>query len=375
MLRHFLLLAVFFAGAPAFAADRLILRDLSVITNRTVTSCDEDGARLNEALEDGRTTLRWDEILRGKVSAEQQETFDALLKEFGLPLFRLRQRITFGDYRALYEPAKALAPKFLERKSETAYLVAQSLMWGALANGEPEAAVAPYLRAYELIRLNIADPKRLPGDRRLQFDAQSGLCTDLKPLWFDKEAAAQALPEVREAITAMSMPRPEATRLYYGALAVVADDEGTAAKMLDGWTPDSLAVAELQRIALVQREIKQGKPGSNVVALAKEVTKLSPENRPLAEYWLAVAGIQETGATASQDAALDLLAIPAKYGASQPLVAAAALHRTMLLLEASGDTAGGAAVARELLARYPTTWQARAVRARPVAPATNGGVK
>jgi hypothetical protein len=182
------------AAASASAADRLILRDLTVVNGRTVTACDEDGARLNEALEDGRQTIRWDEILRGKVSAELQERFDELLKELGLPLFRLRQRLKVGDYRALYEPAKNLAPKFLERKSETAYLVAQSLMWGALANGEPEAAVAPYLRAYELIRLNLADPKRLPGDRRLQFDLHSGLCPELKPLWFDKEAAAQARP-------------------------------------------------------------------------------------------------------------------------------------------------------------------------------------
>lgn len=373
-----LALIAFATALPADArgADRVILRDLTVVTGRTVTACDEDGAHLDEALADGRQVLRWDEILRGNVADERQASFDELLQKYGLTLLRVRMRLKVGDYRGAWEPAQALAPVYLERKSDSAYLVALGLMWGALANGEPEAAVAPYLRALELVRTEAADPKRVPTERRFVFDPQTGLAADFKPLWFDPAAAAKALPEVRETITAMSTPRPEATRLYYGVLAIVAGDEATAGKMLDGWTPEARPLAELQRIALAQREVASGKPGMSVAALQAEVTKLSPMNRPLAEFWLAsAAAIQASELASRQDAALDLLAIPARHGAGAPAVSAAALYRALELLEQTGDKAGAAAIGRELLDRYPTTWQAHRFRARRVAPATNGGVK
>jgi hypothetical protein len=298
-----------------------------VIRDRTVVACDEDGARLDEPLEDGRRLLRWDEIARGKVAEAQQGTFDQLLEELGLPLLRLRQRLKTRDYRALLEPAQQLAPRFRERKSDAAYLVVQSLMWGALANGEREAALAPYLRALELLRTHAADAKRLPGERRLAFDPQTGLSPELLTLWCDRDAAREALPHVRDAITAMSTPRPEATRLYFGTLALVAGDEDTAGKMLDGWNPEARSLAELRRIALAQREVQAGMPGAAVAALKTEGTKLLPENRALAEYWLARATGEPQDSLARQDAALDLLAIAARHGTSQPAVSAAAIDR------------------------------------------------
>jgi hypothetical protein len=374
--RLILVLGVLPLGAlPAFGADRLILRDLTVITNRTVVACDEDGARLDEPLEDGRRLLRWDEIARGKVAETQQGTFDQLLEELGLPLLRLRQRLKTRDYRALLEPAQKLAPRFRERKSDAAYLVAQSLMWGALANGEREAALAPYLRALELLRTHAADAKRLPGERRLSFDSQTGLSPELLPLWFDQAAAREALPHVRDAITAMSTPRPEATRLYFGTLALVAGDDETAGKMLDGWNPEARSLAELRRIALAQREVQAGMPGAAVAALKAEGTKLLPENRALAEYWLARAAGEPQDSLARQDAALDLLAIAARHGTSRPAVSAAAIDRARQLLADDGDPSGAAALARELAERYPTTWHAQRLRAAAVAPGSKGGVK
>jgi hypothetical protein len=374
--RLILVLGVLPLGAwPAFGADRLILRDLTVLRDRTVVACDEDGARLDEPLDDGRRLLRWDEIARGKVAEAQQGAFDQFLQELGLPLLRLRQRLKTGDYRALLEPAQNLAPRFHERKSDAAYLVAQSLMWGALANGEREAALAPYLRALELLRTGAADAKRLPGERRLAFDSQTGLSPELLPLWFDREAAREAMPQVRDAITAMSTPRPEGTRLYFGTLALVAGDDETAGKMLDGWNPEARSLAELRRIALAEREVQAGTPGTAVAALKAEGPKLLPQNRALAEYWLAIAAGEPEGTLSRQDAALDLLAIAARYGTSQPAISAAAIDRARQLLADAGEAAGAAALARELAARYPTTWHARRLQAGAVAPGSKGGVK
>ena len=56
------------------------------------------------------------------------------------------------------------------------------------------------LRAVELLRTNVADAKRLPGERRLAFDAQTGLSPELLPLFFDQAAAREAMPQPAPAI-------------------------------------------------------------------------------------------------------------------------------------------------------------------------------
>ena len=55
--------------------------------------------------------------------------------------------------------AEALEARYAGRRSETAYMVFQALMWSRLAVGRREAALAPYLRCFDL-------PER--GGRRRQ---------------------------------------------------------------------------------------------------------------------------------------------------------------------------------------------------------------
>src|SRR5687767_7765212 len=120
--------------APAAArADRLVLRNLTILQNRAVQGFDEDGVRL-----DGGMVVGWDEIERGSVAAEQQAKFDALLKELGEPLYRVRQRLRTGDHEGLVAAAEQVFPRYAGRVSRAAYLVAQATMWGRLAVGRRE---------------------------------------------------------------------------------------------------------------------------------------------------------------------------------------------------------------------------------------------
>ncbi len=128
------------AGPPAAAADRLIKRNLDIIANRTVASFDEDGVRL-----DNGTVLTWDEIERATVSADKQAAFNAMLKELGEPLYRIRQRMAAEDYEALAPQAEALYPRYLRRNGPTAYLAVQGVMWSRLAAGKQEQALEPFL--------------------------------------------------------------------------------------------------------------------------------------------------------------------------------------------------------------------------------------
>ena len=180
-----LLLGLLVATAPrADAADRIILRNLEILSDRTVTAFDADGVRLD----DGKQ-LGWDEIEQAEVSAAQQAEFDRLLAELGGPLYRIRQRLSVGDYRGLLSPAEAVYPRYADRDSPTAYMVIQSLMWGRLAAGRREDSLEPYLRCCEYQRKPGRTQVSLPGQRRLEFDPETGLSSDLVPIWFDAEAA------------------------------------------------------------------------------------------------------------------------------------------------------------------------------------------
>src|SRR5262245_49973376 len=80
------------AAADVAAADRLILRNLDILTDRTVTSLDEDGLVLDGPRPGGGNRVTWDEVERGKIALDQPR-FDKLLAELGQPLFRIRQRL------------------------------------------------------------------------------------------------------------------------------------------------------------------------------------------------------------------------------------------------------------------------------------------
>src|SRR3954470_16967408 len=95
-------------------ADRLILRNLDIVTDRTVTAFDEDGLVLDGAREGGTDRITWDEVERGKIALDQPR-FDKLLADLGAPLYRIRQRLKVGDYNAAREPAELLYPSFAER--------------------------------------------------------------------------------------------------------------------------------------------------------------------------------------------------------------------------------------------------------------------
>ena len=173
-------------------ADRIVLRNLDVISDTTVEQFDEDGVRLQDG-----TVIRWDRIEQGRVGEARQAEFDAMLQQLGEHLYRIRQRLSTGDYPGLLPHAEAVYDRYVGRRSETAYMVSLALMWSRLARGHREAALGPYLNALEILRQAEATGTELavPGSRRLQADQQTGLSPELAPIWFDADAARAVLAE------------------------------------------------------------------------------------------------------------------------------------------------------------------------------------
>lgn len=348
---------VIVAARPA-VADRIILRNLKIIDGPRVTAFDEDGVRL-----DDQRVVGWYDIEKARVADDQQLRFDKMLQELGDPLFRIRQRMRVGDYKDLAPHAEAIYPRYADRRSPTAYLVMQATMWSRIAMGRREAAVEPYCRCYQYLRTPRDSNGLLPGDRRLDFDAQTGMSASLAPVWFDKAEAKAALPSVYKAILAMGRPRPEGAYIYFATLSLAAGDAATADRMLGAIKSESGPIHELRDIVAVQRELLTGMPAAATAALEARLEDLSPGNRPLALYWLGRARLTSTDLETRQHGLVLLLRIPALYGNQAPEIAAAALYHGIDVLKQLDDVRGSVALRNELLVRYGQTYFAAQVLA------------
>lgn len=341
--------------AATLRADRIILRNLDIISDKTVESFDEDGVRLNDG-----TVISWDRIEKGRVAESKQAAFDAMLADLGSDLYRIRQRMSIGDYRGLLPHAESVYARYAGRRSDTAYMVFQALMWARLAVGQREAALEPYLECVECLRRAEAENRTalLPGTRRLDVDLKTGLSSELPPVWFDAEAARQHLDGVGQTISQMVKPRPPATRVYYATLALAAGEREKATQALEGLEE----LPELKAIVEAQLQLDGGSAGDAINSLARQTDRLQGSLKTLALYWLGRGRIAQSDQATRNRGLLDLLRIAALSGQDQPELAAAGLYTAMGALAEAGDIKGSIAIRRELLDRYASTWHARRVR-------------
>ena len=338
------------------AADRIVLRNLDIVSGKAVTRFDEDGV----VIDDGRP-ITWDQIERG-ILAEKQAEFDKMLKEIGEPLYRIRQRLQVEDYASCLSHAEKIYPRFSERRSASAYMVAQSLMWARLATGQREKALIPYFRCYEMLRSIDTSQIPLPGKRRLQFDKDTALTQELLPIWFDPEAAKAALPQVTTALRTLTKPLPDGARIYYATLSLAAGERERAQRLLTDLSSEEGEVKQLRDLLLTQLDATPETQSNTVNRLKNLLPQLDASNRVLGMYWLGVAQTMSTNSDERQEGVLQLLRIPALYSDTYPDMAAAALHTAMATLQKNQNTSGSTAVRKELLTRFGNTFHAIQVK-------------
>ena len=338
----------------AGGADRIVLRNLKILSDKTVTAFDEDGVHL-----DGKQVLGWHEIEKAKVASDKQAAFDKMLAELGGHLYRIRQRLTVGDYEGLLPHAEAIHQRYAGRTSDTAYTVLQSLMWGRLADGRREAALTPYLQCYDILRRRGKSEIRLPGERRLVFDAKTALTPDITPVWFDANAAKAEMPKVYQMSRAMKV-RPEGAFVYYASLAATAGDDQTAEKVIRAVRSTEPPLSELRDIIDAQREILTNNHTSFAARhLSDKINELSKANQPLGFYWVGRHKLASSEMETQQRGLLDLLRIPVVYGDREPELAGAALVLAMRTLAEMKDVRGSVALRGVLLANYGSTSAAK----------------
>jgi hypothetical protein len=338
------------AISPLASPDELVMRPGMRLKDKQVYSFDEDGVLLGPAAR----PIGWEEI-EGGTLARDQARFDRMRRELGGPLHEIHTGLADGAYAPLLEPAQALFPRFADRRSNSAYMVAQALMWANLALHQSEAAIEPYLVCVTL-RQTVRDLGSLPGRRRLQSDSQTGLSPELPLVGFDRKRAAAALPQVRARIRKLGTASPPALALYVAGLALAADDAATAEAALTALASPARPVAEIADALRAQAVAVRGQKADALLRLERMREGCLPSNRGLVDYLTGAARL-EIGKGNPGDGVLDLLNVAALHGDDQPALAAAALYRAQRALLEQHDAAGARAVQIELLRSFPQTDQ------------------
>jgi hypothetical protein len=336
------------AISPLASGDELVMRPSMRLKDKQVYSFDEDGVRLGPAAR----PIGWDEIEGGTLSRDQAR-FDRLRQELCAPMHEIHTRLADGAYRSLLDPAKALFPRFASRRSSSAYMVAQALVWANLAAHRPEDAIEPHMVCASL-RQSVKDLRSLPGRRRFVLDSQTGLSPELSLVGFDRTRAAAALPRVRARLRKLGPAPPPALELYVAGLALAAGDAATAEAELSALASASRPVAEIADALRAQAISVRGQKADALSRLERLREVCLPSSRGLVDYLTGTARL-EIGKGNPSDGLLDLLNVAASHGGDQPALAAAALYEAQQALLRQNDAPSARVVQIELLRSFRET--------------------
>lgn len=354
------LVAAFWFALPLdVQADRLILRDLRLLGNVTVIGFDEEGVKVTD-----NSLIPWHEIELGTVSPDKQADFDRLRTELGDPLFRVHQRLKVGDYAGAREPAEAVFDRYKDRDSKVAYMVCQATMWGRLAEGDREAALEPYFCCLRIMKKSArtSEVTQLPGSRTLDYDKQTGLTSDMLPIYFDHDKAAEALPQASAAAAAIGSGTPDGVLVYMAALAIAAEDFSQAEQWQNRIKSGNPTLKQWPVILTSQSRIQTGDLIGARSDLAPLIHSFETWNQPVAWYLLGISGARSSEFLRIENGVLDLLHVPALYGHDHPELAAAALSETYSALRRIQQTEQAQDVRRQLLLFYGGTTHAQQLR-------------
>ncbi len=371
-------------GQSDLASDRsvqakdhsIVLRDLSVLGEVSIVDFDRQGV----SLDNGRR-LAWKDILQAKVSGERQGEFDQLLKEVGLPRFRLEQRLLIGDWvgaeRVISELGDLSEAARLER-----FQVAVARSRARLAVGDRLESLEPFLDSVrhfdamdEAERAKVSKYGWPAESVRLQFSER------LIPVWFDRKAAESVYKTLKKKFP-LDKNSSLGLRVYHASLAIAvgAHDEAdlllAGAESMEGVrVGDSSASGgdktrsltrmwfELMRIEIM---LERGDRTRGFERLKEEASSMAGSARAAA--WLLeglyfdLGSIESGEATAaSTRASLSLFRVAALYR-RYPSLSAAALFRAVEIAEATGRPDEAKILRDELLRTYPRTYHGRLLK-------------
>ena len=342
MRRFLIVFVVFFALVEKTNSQPpIVLRDLSILKNRTIASFDMNGA----VLDDGNK-LSWDQIYEAKVD---DPDFEKLHSAIATPLFQLKQRVAAGDIVGAMIPSRKLQAIFkAQPTSPTFGLASATLLAGSLQEAKREIAVFHWRQVIKsgILKLKQEDNPFAKTVARLdlQIDEKSGFCSQLLPLFFSRENAKASLNKLGP----VEDGQLEAYYVFVAALAETAIDPEHRTKAL----------------ALLEREYPQSH-WYQVFSRAKwSATSTRPpfSSTPMQQHiWtvkqfkLADSLISQSSTSKQKRGAIKFIAIAAYRGNENPELAAASLHRVAQWYQSQKHDFHMQTIHREILDRFPAT--------------------
>ena len=346
-----------------FAQSNLVLRSLE-IPKSEIKQFDKRAVYLNDG-----TIVNWDEVLQAELpvgtKAEggvpaSQESFDHFLKTRGMPLFRIRHRLSIGDFASLsemteplYEVLQGLPDSLEEARAD--YLICLGTMRARLHGGDRAGAILPFLRASDL-RSRFSFDSGLPPEVELAVQQKDQVLSPLiTPLFFDAEGARTQLALVGS----KQLGEQQGGKIYWTALAICGGEEELAREWLSqlaeqdsNWVPILAAQVELR-----------GAAGDRMEALRNPVWRagLTRTQSIVADFLLGLAA-QRIPADADQ-ASLLFLKIAAASETVDRHMGSAALYQALLVARQNGKAREAEILKRELLDKYSETYHGRRVNA------------
>ncbi len=346
-----LLLCVFAWPISSQGQSNIVLRDLTLISNRTVESFDQDKVRLNDGSE-----LSWDKILQGRVAADRQVEFDRNLREIGLPLYQLKQRIKIGDWVRLHEVADSLLVRYSGIDSAIAKTVCLAAAKGKSESGRRVEAVLPFLMA-SVKRASLPED----GWEVMEFsasDLEIGVASQLLPVWFDRESIKAQKSALEAYRIELGERFPDGGKVYLASFCLVLEQYDDTKRYADQVGEANQTLRQWKRLLLSEVD-RRTCEDANQVDLFQADNETVDEVRAALAYFDALALDRKFVDIDSTSQILEYMKVPALWGERFPNIASAAIYRSIDLAKKSNMSEEAKTLAEELFRRYPKSYHGK----------------
>jgi hypothetical protein len=340
------------------AQSNIVLRDLTLISDRTIDSFSQESVRLSDDSE-----LSWDQILRGQVKPEQQAEFDRNVREIGLPLFRLQKRIQVGDWARLNEITENLMIRYSGIDSETAKSVCLATAKGKLESGRRVEAVLPFLMACgKSATLSLPEIEALGFTKQ---DFQDGVASQLLPVWFDIERVRAQKKLLESYAFELGPDFPPGGKVYLASFCLSLGQFEKGKKYAGEIESDSELVQQWKALLLseIDRRTRADANGLNLFQV-NEGTTVGPQ--AASAFFDALALDTAKADTKPFPQILEYLKVAALWEEQFPNLSSAAIYRAIELAEAANLSEEAKSMTGELLRSFAKSYHGRLMAARNI---------
>lgn len=303
----------------------------------------------------GTLVIGWDRVKSVEGTwAEKSGPFLSVAEQ----AWRARSRLERGDPLSAEPLFEKLFVAYRGKQGPTASVIAEGLMRCRLRRGAHVAAIDPWLALLVAAPpTGITMPAMHPAwaseaGMAPSMDAATGLVPALPPIWL-------AWPSVeafaRNPNESLKEPRAAALAALY---TLSARFESGLAVQVPGTVMNDPGVQIVREIVVSRIGDAEQRTAARKLLEDRVRSSATSPASPWLEAWCRAAIgrslLREDSIEQKKLGVVELLNIPARFGAMHPYLAGIALAESSVALRAAGDSTGADVLARELMERYPS---------------------